>query len=295
LVRPRKHCRRNESWPPKGLGVLGWLLYPYFPRAVVKLRTLSGGKAEYVEQEVRACSRKIRAGNASRTVSVLVLGGRGRERLVVVVPRNLRHYTKTTDVVSSCRVAGVFCGDDMPPLDLHLLVAIGLLPLWLAVIAVFPPAKPVVEEVSTGLFLYLLGRHLSLVRSPPQLEYVELVEVARAADPGRGTTVVCADIADIHDRLARRIYEVHYLLMAFPVPSLRRVLRRYALKYIKYIEKVRKTCEQAIQELGGATSPCPTAEPPPRHRAVDGLFERFLEIMYILLSFATWIGLALRS
>jgi len=49
---------RGYSWPPRGLVMLGWLLYPYFPRAVVKLHTLSGGDAEYVEWGSGRASRR---------------------------------------------------------------------------------------------------------------------------------------------------------------------------------------------------------------------------------------------
>jgi len=192
----RSKSKGYGSWPPKGLGVLGWLLYPYFPRAVVKLRTLSGGEAEYVEWEARACFRETRAGEDSGAVSVLALGGRGKEEQVVVVPGNLCCYIRTTDIVSSCRVAGVFCGDNTPPPDLHMLVAILSLPLWLAVIAAFSPAKPLAVAVSTFLCPYLLAVTINLLLSPPWLEYVVLVEVTRNVDPGRGTAIVCADVYD---------------------------------------------------------------------------------------------------
>jgi len=135
---------RGYSWPPRGLVMLGWLLYPYFPRAVVKLHTLSGGDAEYVEWGVRACFRETGAGEDSGALSVLALGGGGKEELVVVVSGDLRHYISTIDIMSSCRVAGVFCGDNVPSLDSHMSVALLSLLLSLVVIVVFPPARPAV-------------------------------------------------------------------------------------------------------------------------------------------------------
>jgi len=204
---------------------------------------------------VRACFKETGAGEDSGALSVLALGGGGKEELVVVVSGDLRHYISTIDIMSSCRVAGVFCGDNVPSLDSHMSVALLSLLLSLVVIAVFPPARPAVWRSPHSSAYTYLGVSISLLLSPPWLEFVVLAVVARSADPERATAVVCAGFFD-----------------------------RYVggMLFQEYIEEVKRMCEQAIQELGGVIALCPTVKPLFRHVAVNGTPERSLKIMCII-------------
>jgi len=71
---------------------------------------------------------------------------------------------------------------------------------------------------------------ISLLLSPPWLEFVVLALVARSADPERATAVACAGVFD-----------------------------RYVggMLFQEYIEEVKMMCEQAIQELGGVMRSAP--------------------------------------